>query len=90
MKSLLAVALLTAVLDPLSAQVLGSSAARPEASLVISRSGDRAPVHGSPLSFTGTVTVDYLFAAEDPKRASDASDSNCALSRCPPWLTWLI
>lgn len=72
MKSLFAMTLLAIVLNPLSAQVLSSSAAQSDASLVISRSGDRAPGHGSPERFTGAVTVDYLFAAEDPKRASGA------------------
>lgn len=72
MKSLLAMTLLATVLNPLSAQGLSSSAAPADGSLVISRSGDRTPGHGSPERFTGAVTVDYLFAAEDPKRASGA------------------
>lgn len=72
MKTILATALLLSLLDPLSAQTVSASTAMSDPSLVISRSGTRAPVQGSTENFTGSVKVDVLFPAEEPKRASGA------------------
>ena len=72
MKTKLAAAVLATILTPLSAQTLSSSAPLSDAPIGISRAGTRPRAPGSAENFTGTVTVEYLFPAEEPKRASGA------------------
>ena len=72
MKTKLAVAVLATMLTPLSAQTLSSSAPLFDAPIGISRAGTRPPAPGSAENFTGTVKVEYLFSAEEAKRASGA------------------
>jgi len=72
MKTKLAVAVLATMLTPLSAQTLSSSAPLFDAPIGISRAGTLPPASGSAENFTGTVKVEYLFSAEEAKRASGA------------------
>lgn len=72
MKMILATTMLVSLLNPLSAQTVSANTAGSERTLAISRSGTRPPGQGSTENFTGSVKVDYLFTAEEPKRASGA------------------
>lgn len=72
MKILAVATLLLIALDPLSAQTIPADPATAQ-TLPISRSGSRPPTQGPAENFTGSVRVDPLFAAEDPKRASGAN-----------------
>ncbi|WPC65328.1 carboxymuconolactone decarboxylase family protein [Rhodoferax ferrireducens] len=72
MKTILATTMLVSLLNPLSAQTVSANSAGSEPALVISRSGTRPPGQGSTENFTGSVKIDYLFRAEEPKRASGA------------------
>lgn len=70
MKTFLASMALASVLLPAEAQTLANVAIGP--TLEISRAGTRSAGTGPAQNFTGAVKVDYLFAAEDPRRASGA------------------
>ncbi len=72
MKMLAAAVLLLTTLDPLWAQATQLGPVTTAQTLTISRSGSRPATQGSAENFTGTVKVDPLFSAEDPKRASGA------------------
>lgn len=72
-KSLLATAMLISLLGPLHAQVPGSAqaaSATTEPMLTISRQGTRTQTQGAAANFTGAVTVDPLFSAVEPQRAT--------------------
>lgn len=66
MKSLFAATMLLSVVDPLHAQAATGGKAMPEPTLTISRQGSRLPSQGAAETFTGSVKVDYLFAAAEP------------------------
>lgn len=72
-KALLATALLISLFGPSHAQVLANAqggSATTEPTLTISRQGSRAQTQGAAANFTGTVTVDPLFSATEPQRAT--------------------
>ena len=74
-RSLLAATMLLSLLSPLHAQVpQGGQGASPmtEPTLTISRQGSRPQGQGAAENFTGSVTVDALFAATEPQRATGA------------------
>lgn len=58
------------MLDPAAAQTASTTPVGP--TLEISRANTRSLTTAPAQNFTGSVKVDYLFAAEDPKRASGA------------------
>jgi quercetin dioxygenase-like cupin family protein len=72
MKTFLAATMLMSLLDPLHAQTAPSGSAMSEPTLTISRQGSRPPGQGAPENFTGSVKVDFLFAAAESTRASGA------------------
>jgi 4-carboxymuconolactone decarboxylase len=72
MKTVLVAVMFMSLLAPLHAQTGKGGSAASEPTLAISRQSSRPPSMGAPENFTGSVKVDFLFAAEEPQRASGA------------------